>query len=125
MVEELTIKEAKKRLGEAEEIRAAFGLGSAPTPTPTAVLDHAYPVGEAVFIRCVTHYFTGRLVRVTAGELVLEDAAWVADTGRWSEAMANGTLNEVEPYPPGEVVVSRGGVVDVSRWNHALPREVR
>lgn len=80
--------------------------------TPAPIPDHPYPVGENVFIRAVTMFYTGRLVRVTAGELVLVDAAWIADTGRFSVALATGALIELEPFPPGEVVISRGGLID-------------
>ena len=81
-------------------------------------------IGKAVFVRCVTHYYTGRLVAETSSELVLDDAAWIADTGRFSQALGTGTLNEVEPYP-GRCYVSRGAVVDVSEWRHPLPRDVK
>ena len=105
-------------IGEAREIARMFG-GS------TAIPEHPYPVGRGVFIRTVTHYYTGRLVRVTAGELVLEDAAWIADTGRFHAALASGNLDEVEPFPAGPVIVPRGGVLDVSLWPHDLPREAK
>jgi hypothetical protein len=85
-------------------------------------LEHAYPVGEAVYVRTVTYHYTGRISRVTPGEVVLTDAAWVADSGRWAAALATGSLSEVEPYPEGEVAISRGAIVDVCRWAHALPR---
>jgi hypothetical protein len=58
--------------------------------------------------------------------LVLADAAWIADTGRWSTALATGRLHEVEPYPgEGLCIVSRAAIVDVAVWDHPLPREVR
>lgn len=41
------------------------------------------------------------------------------------EALASGSLSEVEPYPDGEVAIPRGCVVDVSRWTLALPREAK
>ena len=103
-------------IGEAKKLMALLGGAS-------AMPDHAYPVGQKVFVRTVTMHYTGLLVRVTAGELVLEDAAWVADSGRFHVALAKGTLNEVEPYPKGQVVVPRGGVIDVSTWSHDLPRD--
>jgi hypothetical protein len=81
-------------------------------------------IGKAIIVRTVTHYYTGRLVGVTPTDLVLDDAAWIADTGRWAAALATGALSEVEPYP-GRCWVSRGAIVDVSPWAHALPREVR
>lgn len=81
-------------------------------------------VGNAVLIRSVTHYYTGRIVAVTRDEIVLVDAAWIADTGRFSEALRSGVFSEVEPYI-GAVAVGRGAVCDVTDWTHPLPREVR
>lgn len=106
-------------LGQLKQVQALFGnvVGGIP--------DHAYPVGEPVFVRGVTMHYTGRLARVTAGELVLTDCAWIADSGRFSAALATGVLAEVEPYPDGEVVVSRGAVADIARWSHPLPRAVK
>jgi hypothetical protein len=79
-------------------------------------------VGNTVFIRGVTMYYTGRIVQLTKEEIVLEDAAWIPDTGRFSDALKTGIFNEVEPYPNG-VSVERGSILDVSTWDHPLPRE--
>jgi len=80
-------------------------------------------VGNSVYIRTVTYHYTGRIVQLTDAEIVLSDAAWIADSGRFAQAMAQGTLSEVEPYPDGvRVSISRGADVDVSLWLHALPR---
>jgi hypothetical protein len=81
-------------------------------------------VGNSVLIRTVTSYFTGRVVALTESEVILQDAAWVADAGRFSAALTTGSLSEVEPYP-SEVSVGRGAIVDVTTWSHALPRDVR
>ena len=62
----------------------------------------------------------GKLVKVTDKELVLSNASWVADTGRFSLALSNGTLNEVEMFV-NDVIVSRGGVIDATEWIHQLP----
>lgn len=82
-------------------------------------------IEQHVMIRTVTMYHTGKLVAVTPEWLVLEDVAWIADTGRWSQALQTGKLSEVEPFPDGRVYVSRGAVVDVCQWLHPLPREAR
>lgn len=83
-------------------------------------------VGNTVLIRTVTMHYTGRIAALSKEEIVLEDAAWIADSGRFSTALATGSLNEVEPYPDGcPVSVNRGAVVDVAAWNHALPRQVK
>lgn len=79
-------------------------------------------VGEQYLIRTVTHYFTGRIVAVTATDVVLEDGAWIADTGRFSDALNSGALNEVEPYP-GRVIVFRSALIDAALWPHKLPRD--
>ena len=76
--------------------------------------------GKNVLVRTVTSYYTGLLVSCD-GFLHLQDAAWIADTGRFADALATGSLSEVEPYP-SDCWVSGGSIVDVSEWLHALPR---
>lgn len=73
---------------------------------------HPYKVGKVYLIRTVTMIQTGRLVRVTPQELVLEDAAWIADTGRFADALRACEFAEVEPFPDGQVIVGRGAIVD-------------
>ena len=80
-------------------------------------------VGQAYLIRTVTMIQTGRLVAVYDKELVLDDAAWVADTGRFYDALSKGTLNEIEPFPDGPVIVGRGAICDAAIWSHPLPRK--
>lgn len=82
-------------------------------------------VGNAVFIRTVTGYYTGMVESVDSLEVLLSAAAWVADAGRWSDCLAKGTLREVEPYPDGIISVGRGAIVDVASWIHTLPRTVK
>ena len=82
------------------------------------------PLGQAYFIRTVTYRFIGILVQKSDKELILKDASWIADSGRWSDALKNGTLNEVEPYPDDElVIINRSACCDITRWKHPLPRE--
>ena len=72
----------------------------------------AWEVGKCYLIRTVTMIDTGRLVDVTEHEIVLEEAAWIADTGRFSDALKSLQFNEVEPFPDGRVIVGRGAVID-------------
>ena len=81
-----------------------------------------FEVGKSYLVRCVTNFYTGRLIDASERELVLEDAAWIADTGRFADALKNGTLNEVEPYPD-QVIINRGAMVDAALWDHPLPRQ--
>lgn len=84
-------------------------LGSLFTPTTD---NSAWEIGANYLIRTVTMIDTGRLVAVTAQELVLEDAAWIADTGRFADAVEKAEFGEVEPFPAGRVVLGRGAVID-------------
>ena len=70
----------------------------------------------------MTHHITGKLVEVHASELVLENAAWIADDGRFAQAVKDGTLNEVEPFPPdARVIVNRASLVDAVKVGFKLP----
>jgi hypothetical protein len=99
-------------------------LGENGEPRETPEVDIGLAVGDKIIIRCVTHYYTGRVVAVTDAVIKLRDAAWIASTGRWANALETGELDEVEPYP-GTCYLNRGAVVDWSPWNHPLPREVK
>ena len=85
-------------------------------------LSSPYKIGENYFIRSVTYHYTGKLVKVTKSELILMNAAWIADDGRFTEAVATGSFNEVEPYPTGrEIVIGRGAIVDALAIDFPLP----
>ena len=103
-------------LGQIKELSSLAG-----SPTDSALSEM---LGESVFIRTVTYYYTGRVVNVTPQVVTLEKAAWIADTGRFSEAMESGDLSEVEPYP-GEVNIMIGSIVDYIKWPHPLPLKVK
>lgn len=85
---------------------------------------HSFEIGKAVIIRSVVFHYLGRVRAVTDSEMVLEEASWLADSGRWNEALVTGKLNETEPYP-GPCFVSRDSILDWTFWNHPLPREVK
>lgn len=74
---------------------------------------YPYELGEPYLIRTVTMANTGLLVGVTPTELVLIQAAWVADTGRFANGVATGEFSEVEPFPPTKrVIIGRGAIID-------------
>lgn len=85
-------------------------------------LDLPFKVGGAYFIRTVTYFATGRVKAIVGSFLVLEDAAWIADTGRFSDALAKGEMSEVEPVDT-EMFVNVGSITDAFPWKHKLPRE--
>ncbi len=93
------------KIGDVRQIAALF-TGSSKSS------DAAWEIGSIYLIRTVTMIDTGRLVLVTEHELVLEDAAWIADTGRFAQAVEKAEFGEVEPFPDGRVIVGRGAVID-------------
>ena len=113
-IENMTIRE----LRQVAALIVKMGLNETEAPNP-------WPVGKNVIIRTVTMIQVGRLVGVTPHELVLEDAAWVADTGRFSSALSTGNVGECEPFPDGVVLVGRGAVIDACEWRFPLLRVVR
>lgn len=68
-----------------------------------------FKLGVQYFIQTVTHFYVGTLVAVTPTDFVLENAAWVADTGRFNEFCAGKKPVELEPC--GNVVINRGAYV--------------
>lgn len=84
-----------------------------------------WEVGKNYVVRTVTMIDVGRLIEVTPQELVLEDAAWIADTGRWNVFLKDGVYSESEPFPNGRVIVGRGAIIDAVEWKHGLIRKVK
>ena len=106
-IETLTVKEIK-------QIQSLMKKEGEKSP-------HPYQVGQNYFIRTVTHHFTGKLIRVTRNELVLQDAAWIADDGRFFDCIKDGKINEFEGYQD-DVIIGRGSLIDCTIWKHNLPR---
>lgn len=106
-IDELSIKEAK-------ELANLFGNSKNK--------ENPYKIGEAYLFRTVTMIVVGKLQWVGEQELLLSDASWVADTGRFHYALKKGTLNEVEPFID-DVIIGRSTIIDGTKWAHKLPRE--
>ena len=72
-----------------------------------------YTIGANYFIRTATYHHTGKLIAVTEHELVLESACWIADSGRFQQALDTCKFDEVEPFPPDKtVIIGRGALID-------------
>ena len=105
------------------------GVDYIPATSAQASYDGDLPA--VVFIRTVTMHYVGRILDISdsyivpsisssVAFIVLEDASWVADSGRFGEALANGTLIETERFPD-PVWISTGAIVDITVWNYPLP----
>lgn len=110
-IENMTIREAR-------EIASIFG-GNPAKPCP-------FVPGSAYLIRTVTMFWLGRVRAVVGDFLVLDDAAWIADTGRYHDADSPEKFSEVEPVPKGRAVfVGLGSVVDAQEWPARLALEAK
>lgn len=78
-------------------------------------------VGEKFFFRTVTYHLTGKVKKVIGTIIELEDAAWIADSGRFMQCIKDGKLNEVEPV--GKAFLNISSVTDFFPWKHKLPCE--
>jgi hypothetical protein len=90
-------------------------------PKQTESATCPFEVGKSYFIRTVTYHLVGKVASVVGTFLVLSDASWVADSGRFMQAIKNGTLNEVEPV--GDAIVNFSAVTDAFPWVHSLPEK--
>jgi len=107
-LDELTIAEAKK-------------LARVFNPQQAASNDSHWEIGANYMIRTVTMIDAGKLVAVTPQELVLENASWIADTGRFMQAIEKAEFGEVEPFPEGQVIIGRGAIIDAVKIK-TIPR---
>ena len=78
-------------------------------------------VGEKYFFRTVTYHLTGRVKRIIGSIVELENAAWIADSGKFMQAIKNGELKEVEPV--GKAYININSVTDFFPWKHKLPEQ--
>jgi hypothetical protein len=78
-------------------------------------------IGKKLFIRTVTYHMTGKVKARIGNFFHLTNAAWIADSGRFMNAIKKGELNEVEPV--GEAMININSIVDMFLWKHSLPEE--
>lgn len=78
-------------------------------------------IGKKLYLRTVTYHMVGKVEAVTGKILQLSNASWVAESGRFMDAIKGGTLDEVEPV--GTWFVNLDATTDFGIWNHALPKE--
>ena len=76
-------------------------------------------VGEKFYFRTVTYHLVGKVKNIVGRFAFLKDASWIADSGRFMNAIKDGTLDEVEPV--GDAFVNLDAVTDFFPWKHALP----
>lgn len=73
-----------------------------------------FEIGKEYFIRTVTYHLTGRVKDIVGKFLILEDAAWIADSGRFNEFFTDKPSSslEVEPFGKRDVFVNTDSIID-------------
>lgn len=79
-------------------------------------------IGQCYFIKTVADYYVGRLIRQTHDWLVLEEASWIPDTGRFNEFLRTGRPNECEPMAHG-AIININSITAISPWPFAPLKE--
>jgi len=87
----------------------------------------AFEVGESYFIRTVSYFFVGTVDNIKGGFLIMKDVSCVFDTGRYSDSVKDGKLeelssSEIEPLPNGTGVAIES-ITDFSPWAYKLPKK--
>ena len=77
-----------------------------------------YMIGQKYFFRTVTYHLIGKVKKQFGKFLELEDAVWVADNGRFMNAIRDGKLNEVEPV--WTAWINMDSVTDFFPWKHPI-----
>ena len=78
-------------------------------------------IGGKFFFRTVTYHMVGKVEKIVGRFACLTDASWVADSGRFMNAIKDGTLSEVEPV--GDAFINLDTVIDFFKWNHKCPTD--
>ena len=80
-----------------------------------------FNVGDSLFIRTVTYHLTGKVIAIKGKFLVMEKAAWIADSGRFYNSLKDENFDEVEPFS-NNVIVNTDCIVDAT-FIKSLPVE--
>jgi hypothetical protein len=80
--------------------------------------------GIQYFVRTVTYHIVGRYLKTIDGFAIFDKAVWVADSGRFSNALSDGFENqddsELEPFPHN-VRINVSSITDFTDYTHEIP----
>ena len=81
--------------------------------------DSLFEIGEKYFIRTVTYHAIGKCVDIVDGFVFLDEAMWVADSGRLSNALKEGmdkqSSAELEVFP-STLRINISSIVDFTEY---------
>lgn len=108
-INELTIKQATKLMKLFEQ---------------TSNQDESHwEIGKNYLVKTVLMIYCGKLKAVTDKEIIMSQSAWIADTGRFHNALRDGieivSNSEIEPFL-NDVIIGRGALISATVYNHKL-----
>ena len=104
-------------IGEARQLASMFSS----QPALPADVTGAWEIGKNYLIRTVTMIDVGEVKSANPQFIVLTKASWIADTGRFHQALnGTGKLSEVEMFK-SDVIIAVGAIVDATEWTTPLP----
>jgi hypothetical protein len=84
-------------------------------------IDHPFEKGKSYLVRTVTMVDVGRVTKVTKHFIVMDQASWIADTGRFTECLKKpDEFKEVEPFAH-EIYINLDAIIDATPWPYTLP----
>lgn len=93
---------------------------------PTRALP--FDINKQYLMRTIGYHWIGRVQSIVGRFLILEEASWVADTGRYSEALDGkiGELQSSELEPsPRPVIINTDHITDAVEYPFKIPRGVK
>ena len=85
--------------------------------------DCPFIIGKPYFIRTVTYHMLGKIEKISGNFLILSEASWIADSGRFSTAILKGELSEAEYVD--DAIISMTAIVDAFPWSSKMPKETK
>jgi len=77
-------------------------------------------IGESYYIETFGKHFVGRVKSLSHATVTLEDAAWIADDGKYSTFLRLGSAEGMEVEPMGEVEIALAYISVKTLWPHNL-----
>tara|TARA_Y100000310_G_C20216592_1_gene593809 strand:+ start:243 stop:581 length:339 start_codon:yes stop_codon:yes gene_type:complete len=93
--------------------------GNTPTPKESTG-GKMLCVGSKVLIQTVSYHYIGTVSENDGDFLTLKDCGWLAESGRFSECLNNGSVSEFEKSSVN-CCISIGSIVAAWPWKHDVP----
>lgn len=79
-----------------------------------------FEIGKNYYIETLTKYWVGKVVSLSATEVVLQGAAWIADTGLFTDFLRDGKAQNLEVEIVGDWQIPVALITGASPWKHKL-----